>query len=180
MPKDTTNHPPDDELEKSTELLSHPELLQKLDETKKKADDNWERLLRMQADAENLQRRNEREIANAHKYALEKFASELLPIVDSLELSISNVPKDANQDSQAIIEGVELTLKMFYTSLEKFGIKQVNPINQPFNPEFEQAIAVQVDPAVKPGTVLSVLQKGYTLNNRLLRPALVTVSKAHE
>ena len=79
-----------------------------------------------------------------------------------------------------MIEGVKLTLKMFYAAMEKFGIKQVNPVSEAFDPEYQQAISMQVEPTVKPGTVMSVLQKGYTLNNRLIRPALVTVAKPKE
>ncbi len=168
---------------KSTELIDHPsyeELMQKLDETEQKSNQYWERILRMQADNDNLIRRTERDVANAHKYALEKFAIELLPIVDSLELCISNVPPHLQETARSIIEGVELTLKMFYGAMEKFGIKQVNPVSQPFDPEFHQAISMQSDSSVKPGTVISVLQKGYTLNNRLLRPALVVVAKEKE
>lgn len=164
-------------------LLSHPsyeELMQKLTEAEQKADQHWERILRMQAESENMSRRAERDVANAHKYALEKFVGELLPIVDSLELSSTKIPEDMKAACQSVLDGVELTLKMFYTAMEKFGIQQVNPVGQPFNPEFEQAISAQYDPEVKPGIVLSVLQKGYTLNNRLIRPALVVVSKAEE
>lgn len=166
---------------KPTELLTHPpyeEILQKLDEAEQKANQYWERLLRMQAENENAARRTERDIANAHKYALEKFMNELLPIVDSLELCVSSAPSDASQ--QSVIEGVNLTLKMFYAALEKFGVKQVNPISEVFDPEHQQAISMQYDPSTPPGTVLSVLQKGYTLNNRLLRPALVVVAKAEK
>lgn len=169
--------------EKPEELLEHAsyeELMQKLGETEEKMNQYWERILRMQADTDNLQRRAERDVANAHKYALEKFANELLPIIDSLELCLNNIPQGLPESGQAVIDGVSLTLKMFYSAMEKFGIKQVDPVSQPFNPEFEQAISMQVDKSVKPGTVLSVLQKGYTLNNRLLRPALVVVSKAEE
>lgn len=163
----------------AAELLSHPshqELLKQLDEAEQKANQHWERILRMQADGENAARRAERDIQNAHKYALEKFVTELLPIIDSLELCISNADKDP-KSAAAIIEGVNLTLKMLYAALEKFGIKQVNPVSEAFDPEFQQAISMQYDPKVKPGTVISVLQKGYTLNNRLLRPALVVVAK---
>jgi len=171
--KDETQHA------EAAELLSHPshqELLKQLDEAEQKANQYWERILRMQADSENAARRSERDVGNAHKYALEKFAIELLPIIDSLELCVTNADKDP-KSAAAIIEGVNLTLKMLYAALEKFGIKQVNPVSEPFNPEFQQAISMQSDPKAAPGTVLSVLQKGYTLNNRLLRPALVVVAK---
>lgn len=168
---------------KETDLLSYPsheELQQKLDEAEKKANQYWERILRMQADNENSARRTERDVANAHKYALEKFASDLIPIIDSLELCLTSVPKETEGSGAAVIEGVNLTLRMFYTVLEKYGIKQINPVDEPFDPHFQQAISVQFDPAIKPGMVMSVLQKGYTLNDRLLRPALVIVSKAEE
>lgn len=180
--RDTTDHGPENNNEnkdeKATELLTHPayeEILKKLDEAELKANQHWERILRMQAENENASRRAERDIANAHKYALEKFAAELLPIVDSLELCITNAER-MGAKAEAIIEGVELTLKMFRGALEKFGVKVVNPLDQPFDPEFQQAISMQYDPNVSPGTVMSVLQKGYTLNGRLLRPALVVVA----
>lgn len=175
---------PEDEMnEKSHELLTHPsyeEMQQKLEEAEQKASQHWERILRMQADSENALRRAERDVTNAHKYALEKFATELLPIIDSLELCISSVSPELQAAAGAVIEGVNLTLKMFYSAMEKFEIKQINPINEAFDSEHQQAISLQYDPAVKPGTVISVLQKGYTLNNRLLRPALVVVSKAEK
>lgn len=163
------------------ELLSHPsyqELMRKLNEAEEKANQYWDRILRMQAENDNASRRAERDIANAHKYALDRFITELLPIVDSLELCVNNVPKERQENAQSIIEGVNLTLKMFYAAMEKFGIKQLDPVSQPFDPEHHQAISMQVDSSVQPGMVLSVLQKGYSLNNRLIRPALVIVSKA--
>ena len=184
MPDRTSNH--DDETnknEKQQELLTHPsyeEMLQKLDEADQKANQYWERLLRMQAENDNVLRRTERDIANAHKYALEKFVTELLPIIDSLELCVSSTSPEVQASAGPVIEGVNLTLKMFYSALEKFDVKQVNPVSEPFDPEHQQAISMLHDPSVKPGTVISVLQKGYTLNNRLLRPALVVVSKAEK
>lgn len=187
MPKDRPDHESEDEVNeeghKQTELLTHAsyeELMQKLDEAEQKNNQYWERILRMQADSENALRRAKRDVADAHNYSLSKFAAELLPIIDSLELCVSSVPKDTDQTTHSVVEGINLTLKMFYTALEKFGIKQVNPVSQPFDPEFQQAISMQYDPKAKPGSVISVLQKGYTLNNRLLRPALVVVAKAEE
>lgn len=184
MPNDMPDEQTENENENKVsggllEEISHEELMKKLNEAEQKAQENWERVLRMQADNENLLRRTERDVASAHKYALEKFTSELLPIVDSLELCLANVQADSHT-TKAIIEGIELTLKMFNNVLEKFGVKQVNPVGKPFDPEFEQAISMQYDPKVKPGNVVSVLQKGYTLNNRLLRPALVIVAKAKD
>lgn len=189
MPKSQSNQPHDevDEHKQSSsaspELLTHPayeELMRKLDESEQKTNEHWERILRMQAEMDNASRRTERDVANAHKYALEKFANELLPVVDSLELCLKSVPEKMAPEARAVIEGVDLTLKLFYGALEKSGISQVNPVDQPFDPEHQQAISMQVDKTVPAGTVLSVLQKGYTLNGRLLRPALVVVSKQQD
>lgn len=173
--EENQNQPESDE--KLISSPSHEELLQQLGAAEEKASQYWERILRMQAEADNIARRAERDLANAHKFALDKFAAELLPIIDSLELCATSVPPDMQQAAKSVVEGVDLTLKMFHNALEKFGIKQVNPLSQPFNPEFEQAISTQEDRSVAPNTVVSVLQKGYTLNGRLIRPALVVVSK---
>lgn len=156
--------------------LSHAELQKKLVEADEKATQSWERLLRVQADMDNMQRRTERDVANAHKYALEKFALELFPIVDGLERALT-AHEDEDSGSGTLLDGVSLTLKMIYAAFAKVGIEQINPEHQPFNPELHQAVSTQADPGVKPNTVLAVLQKGYLLNNRLIRPALVVVSK---
>jgi len=163
--------------EKLITSASHDELMQQLGAAEEKANQYWERILRMQAESENIARRSERDLSNAHKFALDKFTAELLPIVDSLELCAASVPAGMQEAAKSVVEGVDLTLKMFYSAMEKFGINQVNPVGQPFNPEFEQAISMQEDGKVAPNTVLSVLQKGYTLNGRLIRPALVVVSR---
>lgn len=153
---------------------SYAELKNKLKEAEEKATQYFDRMLRMQAETDNAQRRVERDVANAHKYALEKFALALLPVVDSMERSLD---VSVSEGDQAVMEGVELTLKMFHSALEKFGIEQVNPLSEAFNPELHQAVSVQVDDAVAPNTVMGVLQKGYLLNKRLIRPAFVIVSK---
>jgi molecular chaperone GrpE len=161
-----------------TELLDHPsykELQNQLTETEKKVNDYWDRILRMQAEKTNMERISKQDIENAHKYALEKFALDLLPVIDSLERAIEAHTEEGGTDS--LLAGVQLTLKMFQTTCEKFGMKQVDPKNQPFNPELHQAVSTQSDPEVKPGTVMNVLQKGYLLNSRLIRPALVIVAK---
>lgn len=175
---ETSGDTKDDEAQATT--LPYEELVKKLEESEAKASQYWDRILRMQAENENMLRRIERDVANAHKYALEKFVAELIPIIDSLELCLTSVPESMQESAASILEGVNLTLKMFYAAMEKFGVKQVNPVSEPFDPEFQQAISMQVDNAVPAGTVISVLQKGYTLNNRLIRPALVIVSKAQE
>src|SRR3990167_6158097 len=160
----------ENEPQEQLSYLSHDELMQKVNEAEQKANQYWERLLRMQAESENAARRTERDVANAHKYALERFVNELLPIIDSLELCVNNAMQN-KAEGGAILEGVKLTLKMFYTAMEKFGIEQVDPLGQPFNPEFHQAISIQADKQQAQGVVLSVLQKGYLLNQRLIRPA---------
>lgn len=160
-------------------LLEHPsyiELQKQLTEAEEKVSQYWERILRMQADSDNIQRRVERDVANAHKYALEKFALELLPVVDSLERAIlAHVSEESGAGS--LLDGVNLTLKMLTSAMEKFGIEQVNPEGQPFNPELHQAVSTQSDSSVKSGTVINVLQKGYLLSKRLIRPALVVVAQ---
>ena len=170
---------PDAEVPDTTELLDDEpvnEFQQQLNEKDEKINQHWERILRMQADHENNQRRVERDIANAHKFALEKFVLELLPVIDNLERAIvSHLSEESGADS--LLEGVKLTLKMFNAALEKFGVQQVDPLQDVFNPELHQAVSMETDPNVKSGIVLSVLQKGYLLNNRLIRPALVIVAK---
>lgn len=163
--------------------LSYEELVQKLEETEQranlseeKATENWDRLLRNQAETKNIQERMRRDIENAHKYGIEKFALDLLPVVDNLERAIESHLSDPSGKG-SLLDGVELTLKMFYTTLDKFGIQAVDPKGQPFNPEFHQAVSMQDDPNGKSGSVINVLQKGFILNGRLIRPALVIVAK---
>jgi molecular chaperone GrpE len=158
-------------------VYSYEELNAKYQEADEKAKQYWERLLRMQAENDNTLRRMERDISNAHKYALEKFVNELLPIVDNMERSIT-IAMESEADNASLLEGVNLTLKMFHASLEKFGVEQVNPTGDMFNPELHQAVSVLADPSATPGSVVIVLQKGYLLNNRLIRAALVVVAKA--
>lgn len=162
--------------EPQVELLSYDELRKRLVETEEKAAQSWESLLRVKADMDNMQRRVERDVSNAHKYALEKFVLELLPIVDGLERAVVAHEND-DSSSGTLLDGVNMTLKMIYAAFAKFGIEQVDPSGHVFNPELHQAVSTQADPNVKPNTVLAVLQKGYLLNNRLIRPALVVVAK---
>jgi len=126
--------------------------------------------------AGNGRRRAARDVENAHKYALERFAIELLPVRDSLELALAAIGADSSLDQ--LREGTDLTLKMMTQAMEKYGIKEVYPLEQPFNPELHQAMSAQESEDHPPNSVLNVMQKGYTLNERLIRPALVVVSKA--
>lgn len=153
------------------------ELAVKLAEAQQEASNYKEQLLRLRAEVDNVRRRTEREMEGARKYALERFASELLPVRDSLEMGL-HAASVSGTDLDKVREGVDLTLKLLTGVLEKFGITEVNPQNQRFNPEQHQAMTTQESAEVEPNTVINVYQKGYLLNDRLLRPALVVVSKA--
>jgi molecular chaperone GrpE len=148
-----------------------------LEDARNKADEHWNQCLRLQADIENLTRRAERDVANAHKFALERFAQDLLPVRDSLEMGLSASVQE-NTDPEKLREGVDLTLQMLTGVLDKFGITEVNPENEAFDPDFHQAMSMQERDDVAPNTVVTVVQKGYLLNERLIRPAMVIVSKA--
>lgn len=153
---------------------SREQLLLTLQDAQAKADQYWNQLLSARAEAENSRRRSERDVENAHKYALEKFVRELLPVKDSLELGLAAAGESAETDK--LREGMDLTLKMLGAALEKFGVSEVNPKGERFNPELHQAMAMQNSPGTEPNTVLTVYQKGYLLNERLIRPAMVVVA----
>lgn len=147
-----------------------------LEDARAKADDHWNQVLRMQAELENTRRRAAADVEKAHKFGLEKFATELLPVMDSLELGLAAASGD-EENIAKLREGTELTLKMFAGVLEKFGMKQINPQGEPFNAELHQAMMMQPSEEYPPNTVTAVMQKGYVLNDRLIRPAMVMVSK---
>jgi len=153
------------------------ELTKALATAQKQAQDNWEALLRQKAESDNLQKRSDREVEKARKFALEKFVNELLPIVDSMELGLEAAQKD-DADVQGIREGIDLTTKMLLTAIEKFNVEAINPQDEQFDPQWHEAMAMQPVPNVEEGTVIFVHQKGYKLNDRLLRPARVVVAKA--
>ena len=131
--------------------------------------------LRAHAEMQNIKRRAQQDVEKAHKFALEKFVDSLIPVVDSLEKGIESAEQAEGQE--ALIEGMNLTLKQFLSSMEKAGVKQVDPAGQPFDPNFHQAMSMVPNPDMEPNTVMDVFQKGYTLNDRLIRPAMVVVSK---
>ena len=132
--------------------------------------------LRAQADAMNVQRRAEQEIDKARKFALERFCGDLLSVVDNLERALESSGDE--QGSMALAEGVELTRKGFIDVLAKYGVEAVDPIGEPFDPETAQAMSMVEQPDAEPNSVVAVMQKGYSLNGRLLRPAMVMVAKA--
>ena len=142
-----------------------------------KVKDQQESVLRARADVENMRRRSEQEIDKARKFALNKFAEELLPVIDNMERAIEMADKN-DEAIKPMVEGVELTLKTMMGTVEKFGLKQLNPMGEAFNPEFHQAMSIQESAEHEPNTVMLVMQKGYELNGRVVRPAMVMVSKA--
>ena len=139
--------------------------------------DQKDSVIRAKAEVDDIRRRAAQDVEKARKFALEKFAGEMLTTVDNLERALQSIDKE-DESNKAIIEGVELTLQGLITSLEKFGVKAVDPQDQPFNPDLHQAMSMQEVPDVAPNTVIAVMQKGYELNGRLIRPAMVMVSKA--
>ena len=159
----------------SEQQAFEPSVLEQLNAALTKADENWDAVLRTKAELENLRKRSQRDVENAHKYALEKIATELLAVRDSMELGLSAAQESG--DIKSLVEGGELTLKLLTQVMDKFDIKEVNPVEQKFNPEFHQAVTTQESDQLEPNTVVSVMQKGYLLQDRLLRPALVTVTK---
>ncbi|MDD3608801.1 MAG: nucleotide exchange factor GrpE [Halothiobacillaceae bacterium] len=162
--------------EAATVMPSHEEALLLLEDARSKADEHWNALLRVQAEMDNLRKRTERDIENAHKYALEKFVDALIPVMDSLDMGLE-ATRQENADLEAILRGTEMTQRQFIQAMEKFGVQAIDPLGEKFNPDLHQAMAMQ--PAEgEPNRVLAVMQKGYTLNGRLVRPALVVVSKA--
>ena len=140
------------------------------------ATDN-DQVLRVQAEMQNVRRRAERDVENAHKYALDKFAADLLPVVDNLERALAAIDS-ADEGQKAVAEGLELTLKSFMEVLVRYKIEAIDPAGQPFDAELHQAVSMVPNPDLEHNTVMDVFQKGYTLNGRLVRPAMVVVSQA--
>ena len=167
----------DSETVDAAEAPSDADLRLMLEDARSKADEHWDQLMRTRAEMDNLRKRQERELENAHKYALERFVGELLPVMDSMELGL-NAALDESANVEKLREGTELTLKLLSGVMEKFDVVQINPEGEPFNPELHQAMTMQPRDDVPPNTVVAVVQKGYTLNGRLVRPAMVMVSQA--
>lgn len=138
-----------------------------------KAQENWDLYLRTAAETENVRKRAARDVEHARRYALEGFGRDLLAVKDSLEMGIQAAD---NADVATLLEGKEATLKLLATTLERFGIAEVDPAGEPFDPEFHEAMSMQPSASAEPGSVLAVIQKGYLLNGRLLRPAMVVVA----
>ena len=144
----------------------------KLELTEKKAEDNWDKYLRAVAELENVRKRVLRDVENARKFALESFSRELLSVSDSLELAVNS----ENLDADSLRSGNEATLQLMLSTMGQFGFEVIDPHGEPFDAEYHEAISMQPSDQVEPGSVITVFQKGYTLNKRLLRPARVIVA----
>lgn len=160
--------PPTAEVEALTAALAAAEA---------KAAENWDKALRATAELENVRRRVERESAQAQKYALERILNELVTVNDSLELALKAVAGET-EETRRHLQGIELTHKQLWQALERHGVSQIDPQGQPFTPDLHEAVSMVESAEIGPGHVVSVMQKGYRLHDRLLRPAMVVVSKA--
>ncbi|HAP53307.1 MULTISPECIES: nucleotide exchange factor GrpE [Marinobacter] len=141
-----------------------------------------EQMLRSQAEMQNVRRRAEIDVEKAHKFALEKFVKELLPVADSLEKAVESTEghDESGELVASIREGVEMTLSLFMSSLKKFNVEQINPVGEPFDPQHHEAMSMVPAPDAEPNSVVAVVQKGYLLNGRVVRPAMVVVAKAED
>jgi len=151
-------------------------LEQELEQARAEAEDYWGRLVRAEADKENIRKRAEKDVDTARKQSLEKLANELLGVRDSLEMGVQAAQQE-DADVAKVREGTELTLRMLTQAMEKFSIEEINPEGEKFNPDLHQAMSMQEVEGYESNTVISVMQKGYSLSDRLLRPALVMVAK---
>ncbi|MCU7960280.1 MAG: nucleotide exchange factor GrpE [gamma proteobacterium symbiont of Bathyaustriella thionipta] len=167
----------DSEQEETPEAEAEQDIHQLLEDTRNKADEHWDKLMRVQAELENIRKRQQRELENAHKYAIEGFVKELLQVKDSMELGLK-AATDEGANFETLLEGKELTLKQLQSVFDKFDVVEIDPQGQPFDPETQQAMSMIPSDEVPPNTVMTVVQKGYTLNGRLIRPAMVMVSSA--
>ncbi|MFC3914656.1 nucleotide exchange factor GrpE [Pseudaeromonas sharmana] len=152
-------------------------LQQKLEQAEAAVQEEKDRALRIAAEMENLRRRAAQDVEKAHKFALEKFAGDLLPVIDSLERALELSDRD-NEQLKPTLEGVELTLRSMLATVSKFGVEVIDPQGTPFDPNKHQAMSMIENPDVAPNTVLAVMQKGYELNGRVIRPAMVMVARA--
>ena len=160
--------------EEISDISKTEDLESQLEEAQQSAKDNWDKLLRSQAEMENLKRRTSKDLENAHKYALDGFVKALLEVKDSLSMGLK-LATDENASLEHTVEGLKLTNKVFTSTLEKFGVETVDPKDEKFNPELHEAVTMIPMPDKKSNTVLEVVQVGFTLNGRLVRPAMVIV-----
>jgi len=178
--KDTAEAAPEEETATEDSAEAAPE--SEVEALKARAQEFQEQMLRSQAEMQNVRRRAEIDVEKAHKFALETFVKELLPVADSLETAVESTEghESAGELVASIREGVEMTLNLFMGSLGKFNVVQLNPVGEPFDPQQHEAMSMVPAPDAEPNSVVAVVQKGYTLNDRLVRPAMVVVAKAED
>jgi len=164
----------EDAILNASKIDSSDDLQSQLEEAQKSAKDSHDKLLRAQAEMENMKRRNAIDLANAHKFALDNFAKALLEVKDSLTMGLKTA-KEENATIDSILEGLKMTDKVFLSTLKKFDIEPIDPTGENFNPEFHEAVTMIPMPDKKSNSVLEVVQVGFTLNGRLMRPAMVVV-----
>lgn len=177
-PVDPADHVRSDMQNESQNTDTHGEIIRlnaELAAAQGKAQENWETYLRSVAETENVRKRAQRDVESAHRFAVERFAADLLDVRDSLELGSA---AGAGTDAARLLEGTEATLRLLGKAFDKAGINLIDPIGQPFNPEFHEAMVTQPTAEHSPGSVIAVVQKGYALNGRLLRPARVVIARA--
>lgn len=161
-------------IKNASSLSEDDDLQTQLEEAQQSTKNNWDKVLRAQAEMENLKRRNAKDLENAHKFALDGFVKALLEVKDSLSMGLKTANEE-NATIESVIEGLEMTDKVFLSTMEKFGVESINPENEPFNPELHEAVTMLPMPDKKSNAVLEVVQIGFTLNGRLVRPAMVIV-----
>ncbi|SFV89280.1 Heat shock protein GrpE [hydrothermal vent metagenome] len=164
----------EDAILNASKMSTGDDLQSQLEEAQKSAKDSYEKVVRAQAEMENMKRRNSIDLANAHKFALDSFAKALLEVKDSLTMGLKTA-KEESATIESILEGLAMTDKVFLSTLAKFGIESINPTNETFNPEFHEAVTMLPMPDKKSNSVLEVVQVGFMLNGRLIRPAMVVV-----
>lgn len=171
-----------EDMTESSEKLPADELNESLAKATEEVVHFRDMALRAEAEMQNLRRRAEKDVANAHKYGIEKLLQNLLPVVDSLEKAVEMAVEAAGEveKEEAVLEGVKICLKMLHELMAKEKIEILDPIGEPFDPKFHEAITLIEHPEMEPNSVVTVVQKGYRLNERLVRPAMVVVSKAAE
>ncbi len=174
-----TAEKPDNEQELDQEIIAEDatdteaDAAPDIEEVQAKADENWDRYLRAAAELDNVRKRAVRDVENARKFALENFGRDLLDVRDSLEMGLAAAD---SADAGALREGSQATLKLLETVMDRFGVEQIDPAGEPFDPEQHEAMTMQPSADAEPNSVLTVIQKGYSLNGRLLRPARVIVA----
>lgn len=167
---------PQAEIDQPVDAATEQDLVAELEAAREEAQQNKDRYLRAEAEMVNVRRRVEKDVENAHKFGQEKLVREILDVADNLERTLAAIETET-EEVKPLKEGVEMTLKSLLDSFEKFSITVINPEGEPFDPQLHQAMSMVENPDMEPNTVMAVMQKGYALHGRLVRPAMVMVSK---